>query len=210
MVRSCCLVSCLFSGRSAELLGTGTSPYAFVNFLSCRQSRVRHWPRYISYRLAFSWILLCSLVHLSQCILWAYIGSLAVGGCLGSTCTWITRVPCSGVGIVMYKRHLPIHVASGQWCLQGTRVIASVRGLRSLVFHCLFLQLLLGMLWTSLGKPVHLAVCRCPHTHGSLLFVVVSGFLVTSLSLPPLPSTPPEAYPSMGSLRFGHCGGLGC
>ena len=69
MVRSCCLVSCLFSGRSAELLGTGTSPYAFVNFLSCRQSRVRHWPRYISYRLAFSWILLCSLVHLSQCIL---------------------------------------------------------------------------------------------------------------------------------------------
>ena len=50
------------------------------------------------------------------------------------------------VGIVVYKCHIPIHVSLGQQCLQGTHVSASVKGLRSLVFHCLFRQLHLCML----------------------------------------------------------------
>ena len=115
--RSCCLVACFFSGRSAELSGTGACPDAFVYFRSGRQSRVRDWPQYISNRLAFVGILLCTGGS-------AFCELMVVA--LRSAVVWGPPL--------------------GQRCLQGTRVSASVKGRRSLVFHCLFRQLCLCML----------------------------------------------------------------
>ena len=136
--RSCCLVACFFSGRSAELSGTSTSPYAFVYFRLCRQSRVRHWPRYNSYRLAVAGILLCSFVHLSQCILLAYVGSLAVGGRLGSTCRWIAHLPCRGWGELLCTS--AIYQYMFLWGSSVSRLSCQhiSQGTASLVSLCLF------------------------------------------------------------------------
>ena len=165
MDRSCCLVACLFSGRSAELSGTGTSPYAFINFLSCQQSRVRHWPWYISYRLAFPGILLCSFVHMSQAFCELMLVALRSAVVWGRPARGLLAFLVAVVGIVGYKCHIPIHGSLEQRCLQGTQISTSGKGL---------------------GKPVHSAVCCCPHAHGSLLFAVVAGFWVSPL--------PPSSY----------------
>ena len=105
MDRSCCLVACLFSGRSAEFSGTGTSPYAFINFLSCQQSRVRHWPWYIRYRLAFPGILLCSFVHLSQAFCELMLVALQLAVVWGRPARGLLAFLVAVVGIVGYKCH---------------------------------------------------------------------------------------------------------
>ena len=63
-------------------------------------------------------------------ILRAYVGGLAVGGRLGSTCTWIARLPCSGggncwvqvpytytwlFGAAVFTRDSDQHIRQGTW-----------------------------------------------------------------------------------------------
>ena len=56
----------------------------------------------------------------------------------GAPCAFLA-ITKTGDKVVVISKRMPV-------IIQGTRVSASVRGLRSLVFHCLFLQRCLCML----------------------------------------------------------------
>ena len=72
--RACCNIC--FPGRVRELLAHVPDHAPISTFLGAGRIFFfsffffsRHWPQYISNRLAFAGILLCSFVHLRQCIL---------------------------------------------------------------------------------------------------------------------------------------------